>query len=142
MLAGADPVGLVGRVEPRAVGIDDKAARARSQVMDAGLGPSATRTINGEDVDPAAGPRREIDLRRERVFERRGEGADVGQERRVGRRGKRAGRSRESRDHRRRGSSEERATGKDLGVASGRTHRDLAGLGRSRKPAEAAQDEV
>ena len=142
MLAGADPVGLVGRVEARAIGIDDEAARARSQLMDPRFRPSTARTINGEDVDPAAVPRREIDLRRERVFERRGEGADVGQKRRVGRRGDSAGRSRVNRDHRRRGSPEERATGKDLGVASGRTHRDLAGLGRSRKPAEAAQDEV
>ena len=70
MLAGADPVGLVGRVEARAGGIDDEAARARPQLMDAGLGPGTTRAIDAEEVDPAPVPRRQIDLRGERVFER------------------------------------------------------------------------
>jgi hypothetical protein len=88
--------------------------------------PSSVGSINGKDVDPAAVPRGEIDLRGERVFERRGEGADVGQQRRVHRRSKRPSRGCVSRDHRDPSGSEERATGKDLGVASGGTHRDLA----------------
>jgi hypothetical protein len=47
-----------------------------------------------------------------------------------------------SRHHREPSGSEERATGKDLGVASGGTHRDLEESGRSRKSAGAARKKI
>ena len=65
VLAHAD--GLIRRVKPRSGGVHREAIRARADLDYAACRHRARRAIHVKDMDAAAVPRRQIDLRRQRV---------------------------------------------------------------------------
>ena len=109
----ADPVGLVRGVQAGAGGVQRQAARARSQLMDAGRRQRPGGAVHVEEVNAAAVAGRQVHLRRQHVAERRAEGADVGHERTGDpawlRMERTIGENRRSRE--RRGGPQERASG-------------------------------
>ncbi len=81
LLVVADPIGLIGGIEPGSVGIPDQAARAGSHLVNAGGRHRPGGAIHPEEVDATTVAGREIHLRRQDIAERRAEGADIRHER-------------------------------------------------------------
>ncbi len=129
----AHPVGLVGGVQPGAVGVQDQVIGAGPHLDDAGGRHRAGGAIDPEEVDAPAVAGRQVHLRRQHVPERRSEGADIGDEGFVG---LRAGLGRAGEERGRPGQGDgglqKRATG---AVERGHGNSVFIGLGRRRPPA-------
>ena len=81
LLHVARVIRLVSRIETSARGVHSQTARAAVHFMDARGRERAGSAINAKQMNPAAVPRGQIDLRREHIAQRRAERADIGDKR-------------------------------------------------------------
>ncbi len=77
----ADAVGLVGRVKPRSRSIQHQTAWAGPQFIDPDRRHGSRGAVDFKQVNAAPIPRRQVDLRRQRVFQRGTEGPDISDQR-------------------------------------------------------------
>lgn len=89
----ADPLGFVGRIEARLRGVERQGARARAHFMHPGRRQGPGGAVDPKEVNAAAVSRRQINLGRPDVLERRSVGADVSHERLPGSVGRRCQRA-------------------------------------------------
>ncbi len=82
LLVVADPIGLVRGIEAGAVAAEGEATRARADLDCAEGRHRSSGAIDPKEMNATAIPRRQIDLRRERVAKRGAEGPDIADQRR------------------------------------------------------------